>query len=76
MIIHKSQGGEFPVVILPVSFHHRIILERNLLYTGVTRAKKLIILVEEKQAVKFAIENSNFRKRYSLLSERIKKESI
>ncbi len=76
MTIHKSQGGEFPVVILPVSFHHKIMLERNLLYTAVTRAKKLIILIGEKQAVKFAIENNNSRKRYSLLSERIKKESI
>jgi exodeoxyribonuclease V alpha subunit len=50
-------------------------LERNLLYTAVTRAKKLIILIGEKQAVKFAIENNNSRRRYSLLSERIKKES-
>ncbi len=71
MTIHKGQGGEFPAVILPLSFHHKIMLERNLLYTGVTRAKKLIILIGEKQAVKFAINNNNSKKRYSLLSKKL-----
>jgi exodeoxyribonuclease V alpha subunit len=69
--VHKSQGGEYPIIIMPVTFKHKIMLERNLLYTGVTRAKKICILIGEKPAVKFAIENNASHKRYTMLAERL-----
>jgi exodeoxyribonuclease V alpha subunit len=70
--IHKSQGGEFPVVVMPFSFSHYMMLSRNLLYTAVTRAKKTVVLLGDKNAVYRAVKNNDSRKRNTMLSERLK----
>jgi exodeoxyribonuclease V alpha subunit len=70
--VHKSQGSEYPCVVLPVVFQHRVMLQRNLLYTGVTRAKRLVMLVGSKGALQVAVQNAEGLHRYSWLSERIK----
>ena len=67
--IHKSQGSEYPAVIIPVLTQHYAMLQRNLLYTGVTRGKKLVVLVGQKKAVAIAVRNASRRKRWSKLSE-------
>jgi exodeoxyribonuclease V alpha subunit len=69
--VHKSQGSEYPVVILPVVTQHYLLLQRNLIYTGITRAKKLVILIGTKKALGIAIRNNKPRQRYTLLSERL-----
>ncbi|NLZ53363.1 MAG: Flp pilus assembly complex ATPase component TadA, partial [Thermoanaerobacteraceae bacterium] len=72
--VHKSQGSEFPVVIMPISTQHYVMLQRNLLYTAFTRAKKLLVLVGTKQALTIAIQNNKSLKRYGHLSNRIIQE--
>jgi len=72
--VHKSQGSEFPVVVMPIVIQHFVMLQRNLLYTAITRAKKLMVLVGSKQALAIAIRNSRAAMRYSCLSERICEE--
>ena len=67
--IHKSQGSEYPAVIIPVLTQHYAMLQRNLLYTGVTRGKKLVVLVGQKKAVAIAVRNVSGRRRWSKLSE-------
>ncbi len=69
--VHKSQGSEYPVVILPVVTQHYLLLQRNLIYTGITRAKKLVILIGTKKALAIAIRNNQPQRRYTLLSERL-----
>lgn len=69
--IHKSQGSEFPVVIIPSFMGPPLLMNRNLLYTGITRAKKLVVLVGSVKAVKFMIDNNKSFERYSLLQWRI-----
>ena len=69
--IHKSQGSEYPVVVLPVMMTHYIMLQRNLLYTGITRAKKCLVLLGSKKSIGIAIRNSSAGKRNSLLKERL-----
>ena len=71
MSVHKSQGSEYATVILPLVTSHFILLQRNLFYTGVTRAKQKVILVGSKKALIMAVENDKTRKRYSLLAERL-----
>ena len=61
--IHKSQGSEYPAVIIPVLTQHYAMLQRNLLYTGVTRGKKLVVLVGQKEAVAIAVRNVSGRRR-------------
>jgi exodeoxyribonuclease V alpha subunit len=70
--IHKSQGSEYPAVVMPFHTTHYIMLQRNLLYTGLTRAKKLAILVGTKKALAIAIRNDKTRKRFTGLSDRLK----
>ncbi len=70
--IHKSQGSEYPAVVLPLLNGPRMLMNRNLLYTAVTRAKKCVCIVGVEQAVKEMIDNANEQKRYSSLSERVK----
>ncbi len=65
--VHKSQGSEYPCVILPISTSHYIMLQRNLLYTAVTRASKMMILIGSKQALAMAINNKRSRRRYTSL---------
>jgi exodeoxyribonuclease V alpha subunit len=69
--IHKSQGSEYPVVILPMYMQHYLMLSRNLLYTGLTRAKKLAILVGPKKAIGLAVRQVKAQERYTLLSGRL-----
>jgi len=69
--VHKSQGSEYPVVILPVVTQHYMLLQRNLIYTGITRAKKLLIMIGTKKALAIAIRNNKPQRRYTLLSERL-----
>jgi ATP-dependent DNA helicase, RecD/TraA family len=71
--VHKSQGSEFPVVIMPITYGPPMLLTRNLLYTAVTRAKKLVILVGQEKYLKFMIDNNRISKRYSGLLSRLKK---
>ena len=67
--IHKSQGSEYPAVVIPVLTQHYTMLQRNLLYTGVTRGKRLVVLVGQKKAVAIAVKNVSGRRRWSKLNE-------
>jgi exodeoxyribonuclease V alpha subunit len=67
--IHKSQGSEYPAVVIPVLTQHYAMLQRNLLYTGVTRGKQLVVLVGQKKAVAIAVRNVSGRRRWSKLNE-------
>ena len=69
--VHKSQGSEYPVVVMPILTQHYMLLQRNLLYTGITRGKKLVVLVGTNKAVAIAIKNNKPQKRYTLLRERL-----
>ena len=71
MSVHKSQGSEYPVVLLPLVPGHHVMLQRNLLYTAVTRARKRVILLGSKAALRTAVENDRTKKRYTLLAERL-----
>jgi exodeoxyribonuclease V alpha subunit len=70
--IHKSQGSEYPAVIIPVLTQHYAMLQRNLLYTGVTRGKRLVVLVGQKKAIAIAVRNASGRRRWSKLGERLR----
>jgi exodeoxyribonuclease V alpha subunit len=63
--IHKSQGSEFPVVVIPMAMQHYMLLQRNLICTGITRAKRLLVVVGQKKALGLAVRNDQARKRYS-----------
>jgi exodeoxyribonuclease V alpha subunit len=67
--IHKSQGSEYPAVIIPVLTQHYTMLQRNLLYTGITRGKRLVVLVGQKKAIAIAVRNVTGRRRWSKLDE-------
>ena len=71
--IHKSQGSEFPAVIIPLTEQHNIMLQKNLLYTAMTRSKQLLILIGSPQALEKAVKNSRSNHRFSLLSAKLKK---
>lgn len=74
--IHKAQGSEYPIVVMPLTMSHFVMLQRNLLYTGVTRAKKILVLVGEKRAVYYAIKNETTTARNTKLSNRLKEERV
>ncbi|MDR3358489.1 MAG: ATP-dependent RecD-like DNA helicase [Desulfovibrio sp.] len=69
--IHKSQGSEYEAVVIPVMMQHYVMLQRNLIYTGVTRGKKLVILVGEARALQMAVRNNKIRRRYTRLAARL-----
>ncbi|MDY6994265.1 MAG: ATP-binding domain-containing protein, partial [Pseudomonadota bacterium] len=69
--VHKSQGSEFPAVVMPVLTQHYVMLQRNLLYTGVTRAAKRCILVGNSKAIRIAINNNTVAERFSGLAGRL-----
>jgi exodeoxyribonuclease V alpha subunit len=69
--VHKSQGGEYPVIVLPVLMQHYALLQRNLLYTAVTRARQLVVLVGDRKAVAVAVGNARVQERYTGLVERL-----
>lgn len=69
--IHKAQGSEYPIVVMPLTMSHFVMLQRNLLYTGVTRAKKILVLIGEKKAVFYAIKNETTTARNTKLAQRL-----
>jgi exodeoxyribonuclease V alpha subunit len=69
--IHKSQGNEYPAVVVPIMIQHFILLQRNLIYTAITRAKRVVVLVGTKKALAIGIKNNKPQLRYSLLKERL-----
>lgn len=69
--IHKSQGSEYPAVVIPIMMQHYVLLQRNLIYTGVTRGKRLVILVGEPRALSMAVRNNKTRRRYTRLAQRL-----
>ena len=73
--IHKSQGSEYPAVVIPVTTQHYIMLQRNLIYTGVTRAKRAVVLVGTKKALAMAIRNKTVGTRMTKLARRITDEN-
>ncbi len=70
--VHKSQGSEFPAVVVPVLAQHYIMLQRNLLYTAVTRAQKLVVLVGTRRAIGMAVRNNKIRDRHTALGQRLR----
>lgn len=74
--VHKSQGSEYKVVIIPLSTSHYIMLQRNLLYTAITRAKQKVIIIGSKKALITAIQSNRTQKRYTLLAERLANKLI
>jgi exodeoxyribonuclease V alpha subunit len=69
--IHKSQGSEFPAVVIPIATQHYMLLQRNLLYTGVTRGKQLVVIIGQPAALRLAVKNNETQKRYSGLLARL-----
>ncbi|MEI2608732.1 MAG: ATP-dependent RecD-like DNA helicase [Candidatus Promineifilaceae bacterium] len=69
----KAQGPEYPCVVIPMTTQHYMMLQRNLLYTAVTRAKKLVILVGTRRAIQIAVKNNKVSERYTALDWRLKK---
>jgi exodeoxyribonuclease V alpha subunit len=70
--IHKSQGGEYPTVVVPLLKQHRMLLQRNLVYTAITRAKQLVVLVGDQQAIMLAVENNRVTQRFTGLQRRLR----
>ncbi|MCL6448990.1 MAG: ATP-dependent RecD-like DNA helicase [Armatimonadetes bacterium] len=70
--VHKSQGSEYPAVVLPLLKQHFVMLQRNLLYTAITRAKKLLVIVGDKKALAMAVRNARPQERYTSLQRRLK----
>jgi exodeoxyribonuclease V alpha subunit len=69
--IHKSQGSEYPAVVIPMAMQHYMMLERNLLYTGVTRGKKLVVVIAQNKALAMAVKNQQSQKRITNLIARL-----
>jgi exodeoxyribonuclease V alpha subunit len=69
--IHKSQGSEFPCVVIPLHTQHFVMLKRNLLYTAMTRGRKLVVIVGSKRALSTAVNNSETVTRYTGLTDRL-----
>jgi exodeoxyribonuclease V alpha subunit len=69
--VHKSQGSEYPAVIIPILTQHYVLLQRNLIYTGVTRGRKLVVMVGTKKALAIGVRNDKTRKRYTYLRQRL-----
>ena len=69
--IHKAQGSEYPVVVIPVMMNHFVMLQRNLIYTGITRAKKVCVLIGQLKALSYAVRNLTVQKRNTRLKERL-----
>jgi exodeoxyribonuclease V alpha subunit len=69
--VHKAQGSEYPAVVIPMTMQHYLMLQRNLLYTAVTRARRLVVLVGTRKAIAVAVRNSKVRQRHSALDWRL-----
>jgi len=70
--IHKSQGSEYPAVVIPLATQHYMMLQRSLLYTAVTRGKKLVVIVGSKRAMSLAVRNADAKRRFTWLAERVR----
>ena len=70
--VHRSQGSEFPIVVMPITTQHYMMLQRNVVYTAVTRAKRLMVLVGSKRALALAVKNAAVSERYTWLAERLR----
>jgi exodeoxyribonuclease V alpha subunit len=70
--IHKSQGSEFPVIVVPLAMQHYMLLQRNLIYTGITRGKKLVVLIGQRKALAMAVRNNRTENRFSGLLARLR----
>ncbi len=73
--VHKSQGSEFPAVVIPVMTTHYMMLQRNLLYTAITRARRLVVLVGQPRAIAMAVRNNKVTDRHSGLRDRLEREA-
>ena len=69
--IHKAQGSEYPIVVMPVMMKHYVMLQRNLIYTGITRAKKVCVLIGSTKALAYAIQNLTISNRNTKLKEKL-----
>jgi exodeoxyribonuclease V alpha subunit len=69
--VHKSQGSEYPVVVIPLAMQHFMLLERNLLYTGVTRGKQLVVVIAQPKALAMAVKNQQSQRRITHLAARL-----
>ncbi len=69
--VHKSQGSEFPAVVIPVLTSHYMMLQRNLLYTAVSRARRLVVLVGQPRAIAMAVRNNQVTQRHTGLRQRL-----
>jgi exodeoxyribonuclease V alpha subunit len=72
--IHKSKGSEFPAVVIPLATQHYLLLQRNLVYTGITRGKKVVVLIGQRKALAMAVKNNRTENRFSGLRARLKME--
>ena len=69
--VHKSQGSEYPAVVIPIHTQHYVLLQRNLIYTAVTRGRRLVVLVGSRKALAIAVHNNKTRQRYAHLAQRL-----
>jgi exodeoxyribonuclease V alpha subunit len=74
--IHKAQGAEFPIVVMPVMMNHFVMLQRNLIYTGVTRAKRILVLVGTRKALAYAVQHMTVDQRNTMLRERLRRLQV
>jgi exodeoxyribonuclease V alpha subunit len=74
--IHKSQGSEFPAVVVPLAMHHYLLLQRNLVYTAMTRGRRLVVLVGQRKALAIAVRNDRAAERFSCLYDRLVRGQI
>ena len=72
--IHKAQGSEYPIVVMPVLMNHYIMLQRNLIYTGITRAGKVLVIAGTRKALSYAVRNVTVTERNTMLCPRLRKE--
>ncbi len=70
--IHKSQGSEYPAVVIPLHTQHYVMLQRNLLYTAITRARRLCVVAGSRRALAIAVKNSRLDERHTHLRERLR----
>ena len=74
LTVHRSQGGEYPAVVIPLTMRHALMLQRNLLYTAVTRARSLLVLVGSRRALELAVANTRSSRRHSRLDQRLNEQ--
>ncbi|MFH1351107.1 MAG: ATP-dependent RecD-like DNA helicase [Pseudomonadota bacterium] len=74
--VHKSQGSEYPAVIIPILSQHYLLLQRNLIYTAVTRGKRLVVMIGSKKALAMGVKNERIMRRYTYLGERLRSMAL